>query len=58
MCYTFVHPPYFEGIMFYKTKGINNMDLKKHLTRDNIIHLIIIVILMAFFLFMILINYF
>ena len=34
------------------------MDLKKHLTRDNIIQLIIIVILMAFFLFMVLINYF
>lgn len=34
------------------------MDLKKHLTKDNIIQLVIIIILMAFLLFMVLINYF
>jgi hypothetical protein len=34
------------------------MDLKKHLTKDNIIYLIIIAIMMAFFIFMVFINYF
>lgn len=34
------------------------MNLKSHLNRDNIIQLVIIVIMMAFFLFMVLINYF
>lgn len=39
-------------------KGTNIMDLKKELTKENIIQLVIIVIMMAFFLFMVLINYF
>ncbi len=34
------------------------MDLKSQLTRDNIIYLIIIAIMMAFFIFMVFINYF
>lgn len=34
------------------------MDLKKELTRDNIIQLAIIIIMMAFLLFMLLVNYF
>ena len=33
------------------------MDLKSQLTRDNIINLIIIAIMMAFFIFMCIINY-
>lgn len=33
------------------------MDLKSQLTRDNIIYLIIIAIMMAFFIFMVFINY-
>lgn len=34
------------------------MDLKSQFTRDNIICLIIIAIMMAFFIFMVFINYF
>lgn len=42
---------------FINQTGITNMDLKKHLTRDNVIYLIIIAIMMAFFIFMAVINY-